>query len=210
MIVLESGAARVSQWVHETRDVAADFRKAFGFPQGPVPRITGIGASADTDQTGESVTAWFGDGPQQEWSAIEPVGGGLFTAQTEIRFPEAVMCFEEPKPGDEVILIGRRKGERWEKKVKVSRDPRVEGLLLPVVREIESAPEEVGAGVFVEKEGVVNPELVGLVSGVVSLTEDGRTARYLTVVGMRDLWRLVAHRRELDRRRPLPSREDVR
>lgn len=61
MIVLESGAARVSQWVNETRDVEADFRKAFESPPGPVPRITGIGASADTDQTGESVTAWFGD-----------------------------------------------------------------------------------------------------------------------------------------------------
>ncbi len=171
----------------------------------------GIAFLGRTAQSGPaSVTAWFGDGPQQEWSAIEPVGGGLFTAQTEIRFPEAVMCFEEPKPGDEVLLIGRRHGQRWEKTVKVSRDPRVDGLLLPVVREIEGAPEEVGAGVFVEKEGVVNPELVGLVSGVVSLTQNDRTDRYLTVVGMRDLWRLVAHRRELDRRRPLPSREDVR
>lgn len=58
MIVLESGKARAGQWVGESRDVAADFRAAFGEP---VPRITGVLLSADTDQTGESVTAWFGD-----------------------------------------------------------------------------------------------------------------------------------------------------
>ena len=171
----------------------------------------GIAFLGRTAQSGPAaLTVWFGDGPQMEWSAIEPIGGGLYTAQTEIRFPEAIMCFEEPKPGDEVLLVGRRRGERWEKTVKVRRDPRVEGMLLPAVREIEGAPEQVGAGVFVEKEDEANPELVGLVSGVVTLTENGSSVRYMTVVGMRDLWRLVAHRRELDRRRPLPSREDVR
>ena len=40
------------------RDVAADFRAAFG--EAP-PRITGIAVSADTDNTGERVTALFGD-----------------------------------------------------------------------------------------------------------------------------------------------------
>ena len=171
----------------------------------------GLAFLGRTAQSGPaSLTAWFGDGPQTERSAIEPVGGGLFTAQVEIRFPEAAMCFEEPKAGDSVLVVGRRHGERWDKSVKVRKDPRVEGLLLPTVSQIEGSPEQVGAGVFVEKEGVPNPELVGLVSGVVTLTENGATERYLTVVGMRDLWRLVAHRRELDRRRPLPSREDVR
>lgn len=62
MVVLESGAARAGSWVEESRDVAADYRAAFGerYP-GPVPRLTGVAVSADTDQTGESVTAWFGD-----------------------------------------------------------------------------------------------------------------------------------------------------
>ncbi len=62
MVVLQSGAARAGTWVDESRDVAADFRAAFGarYP-GPVPRITGVAVSADTDQTGESVTAWFSD-----------------------------------------------------------------------------------------------------------------------------------------------------
>jgi len=171
----------------------------------------GLAFLGRTAQSGPAmVTAWFGDGPQTERSAIEPIGGGLFTAQIEIRFPEAAMCFEEPKPGDKVLVVGRHRGGRWDKTVRVEKDPRVEGLLLPTVSEIERSPEEVGAGVFVEKEDVPNPELVGLVSGVVTLTENGRSTSYLTVVGMRDLWRLVAHRRELDRRRPLPSREDVR
>lgn len=58
MIVVESGPARAGQWVQERRDVAADFRAAFG---GPVPRIKGVALSADTDNTGEAVTVWFGD-----------------------------------------------------------------------------------------------------------------------------------------------------
>ncbi len=58
MIVVESGAARAGQWVTIQRDIAADFRAAFGEA---APPITGIAISADTDNTGESVTAWFGD-----------------------------------------------------------------------------------------------------------------------------------------------------
>ena len=58
LIVLESGAASAGQWFEERRDVAADFRAAFGRP---APKVTGIAAGNDTDQTGESVTAWFGD-----------------------------------------------------------------------------------------------------------------------------------------------------
>jgi hypothetical protein len=52
-------------------------------------------------------------------------------------------------------------------------------------------------------------ELVGLVSGMLLLTDDAGMKRYTTVVGVKDLWRLVAHRRELDRRRPPVDREDV-
>ena len=60
MIVLRSGAAEAGAWVSESRDVAADYRAAFG-EASPVPPISGVAASSDTDQTGESVTAWFGD-----------------------------------------------------------------------------------------------------------------------------------------------------
>ena len=58
LVVLESGAASAGEWIEERRDVAADFRAAFGRA---APRVTGIAAGNDTDQTGESVTAWFGD-----------------------------------------------------------------------------------------------------------------------------------------------------
>jgi hypothetical protein len=58
IVVLESGNAQAGRWVEERRDVAADFRAAFGRP---APRMTGIAAGNDSDQGGESVTAWFGD-----------------------------------------------------------------------------------------------------------------------------------------------------
>lgn len=60
MVVVESGAARAGRWVEATRDLEADFRAAFGARHpGPVPHVTGIAVSSDTDQTGERVTAWF-------------------------------------------------------------------------------------------------------------------------------------------------------
>jgi hypothetical protein len=58
MVVLESGAARAGEWVTETRDLAADFRAAFG--EAP-PDLIGIAIATDTDNTGEHATAWFGD-----------------------------------------------------------------------------------------------------------------------------------------------------
>lgn len=62
VIVLQSGKDRVGQWAEETRDVEADFLAAFGDKwKGKIPKITGVVAGNDTDQTGESVTAWFGD-----------------------------------------------------------------------------------------------------------------------------------------------------
>jgi hypothetical protein len=59
MVALESGNERAGTWVEESRDVAADFRAAFG--EGAVPRLTGVAASTDTDQTLEAATAWFAD-----------------------------------------------------------------------------------------------------------------------------------------------------
>ena len=61
MIVVQSGEAHVGRWVDESRDVGADFIAAFGHRTTRVPQLTGVALSADTDQTGESVTAWFGD-----------------------------------------------------------------------------------------------------------------------------------------------------
>lgn len=60
VVVLESGGARAGQWVEEKRDVASDYRAAFG-GKGSLPPVSGIAAGNDTDQTGESARAWFGD-----------------------------------------------------------------------------------------------------------------------------------------------------
>jgi len=58
MIVVESGADRLSQWVSEERNVDEDYKKAFG--QEP-PLISGVAIMTDTDNTGESATAYYGD-----------------------------------------------------------------------------------------------------------------------------------------------------
>ncbi len=58
MFVLESGAAKLNQWVVEERNVSEDYKKAFG--QEP-PMISGIAIMTDTDNTGESATAYYGD-----------------------------------------------------------------------------------------------------------------------------------------------------
>lgn len=58
MVVVESGAAKAGQWVTETRDLAADFRAAFGED---APPISGVAIATDTDNTGENATAWYGD-----------------------------------------------------------------------------------------------------------------------------------------------------
>lgn len=58
MIVVRSGAAQAGQWITETRDLAADFRAAFGED---APDIVAVALATDTDNTGESATAWYGD-----------------------------------------------------------------------------------------------------------------------------------------------------
>jgi Protein of unknown function (DUF3047) len=58
MIVLQSGDKKTNAWVSQSRDVAADFERAFGHA---APVITGVAVGSDTDQTGETVTTWFGD-----------------------------------------------------------------------------------------------------------------------------------------------------
>ena len=58
VIVVESGEANLNRWREVQRDVAADFRAAFG--EDP-PAVSGVAVASDTDNTGESVTALFGD-----------------------------------------------------------------------------------------------------------------------------------------------------
>jgi hypothetical protein len=58
MIVLESGPARLGQWVEERRNVYDDYVKAFGSTP---PPVSGVAIMTDTDDTGESAVAWYGD-----------------------------------------------------------------------------------------------------------------------------------------------------
>ncbi|MEO6696654.1 MAG: DUF3047 domain-containing protein [Gammaproteobacteria bacterium] len=58
MIVVESGAEKVGHWAEESRNVYEDYKKAFG--EEP-PMISGIAIMTDTDNTGETATAYYGD-----------------------------------------------------------------------------------------------------------------------------------------------------
>lgn len=57
-IVVESGAARCGQWLHYRRDLAADFRRAFGEEPG---RLIGIALMTDTDNTGAHASGRYGE-----------------------------------------------------------------------------------------------------------------------------------------------------
>ena len=58
MIVASSGAAGVGAWQSLTRDVRADFRRAFGEEPGP---LLAVGVLTDTDNTDGHAEAWYGD-----------------------------------------------------------------------------------------------------------------------------------------------------
>lgn len=58
MLVVESGATRLGRWVGYERDVAADYRRAFGAEP---PAINGVAVSTDTDNTGETAESFYGD-----------------------------------------------------------------------------------------------------------------------------------------------------
>jgi hypothetical protein len=58
MIVAVSGGAQVGKWVTVSRNVADDFKKAFGEDPG---LMTDVGIMTDTDNTATTVDAWYGD-----------------------------------------------------------------------------------------------------------------------------------------------------
>lgn len=58
MIVVESGPAKLNTWITEERNVYEDYKRAFG--EEP-PLISGIAIMTDTDNTGESAEAYYGD-----------------------------------------------------------------------------------------------------------------------------------------------------
>ena len=58
MVVAGSGSRQLNTWHDERRNVLADYRRAFG--EDP-PRVASVGIMSDSDNTGASVTAYFGD-----------------------------------------------------------------------------------------------------------------------------------------------------
>lgn len=164
-----------------------------------------------TAQAGRvEITAWYGDGPNIEPATIEPIGGGLYTAETEIRLPVVPMSFQDPRPGSKLLVLGRRQGELREHTVTVRSDPRVQGLLLSVPGGIGDDPTQVGAGVYFLPDGDLDQkQLVGLVSGRIRLKGADGERVYLTAYGPQELWRLVTHRRDLLQRKRWIYREDI-
>lgn len=57
-IVVRSGATRLGHWKHEHRDLAEDFRYSFG--REPDDVVEAVALFTDSDQTHESVEAWYG------------------------------------------------------------------------------------------------------------------------------------------------------
>ena len=58
MVAVQSGEGQAGQWKREKRNLLMDFREAF---KAEPPLITGVAIMTDSDNTGESATAWYGD-----------------------------------------------------------------------------------------------------------------------------------------------------
>jgi hypothetical protein len=56
-LVVESGAGRLNQWLQYERDIAADFRRAFGEEPGA---LLGMAIMTDSDNTRSMARAWYG------------------------------------------------------------------------------------------------------------------------------------------------------
>ena len=178
-----------------------------------------LGASTDygivflgrTARSGEiEVTCWFGDGPNIERTVVEPVGGGLYTADTEIRLPSVPIDFEDPQPGETLLLITRVGGDFWEEDVVVRRNSAVDGILLTVDDDFVFVTNQVGAGIYRVPNGDrLRMRLVGLVSGSLRLETEAGIQDYMTVVGPRDLWRLIARSRSPHEQKRWVYRDDI-
>jgi hypothetical protein len=57
-IVCESGAADANRWIAESRNVAADYQKAYGRP---APHIKGLRIQINSQHTGTVAESYFGD-----------------------------------------------------------------------------------------------------------------------------------------------------
>lgn len=58
MMVAARGAEGIGEWADFARNIVEDYEAAFGEKPG---RLIGVGVLTDTDNTGETVEAWYGD-----------------------------------------------------------------------------------------------------------------------------------------------------
>ena len=58
MVAVNSGTTNTGEWVTVERDIVADYRKAFDREP---PKLVGVAIMSDSDNTGASATAWYGD-----------------------------------------------------------------------------------------------------------------------------------------------------
>lgn len=58
MVVVESGEKNLNRWVTGERNIYEDYRQAF---KEEPPMISGVAIMTDTDDTGETATAYYGD-----------------------------------------------------------------------------------------------------------------------------------------------------
>lgn len=156
------------------------------------------------------LTAWYGDGPSIEFSVIEPLGGGLFTAEPQIKLPRVPISFRTPRAGETLRVIGRTGRERWTADVTVRSEPQLEGLIVDVPGQVLERDGQAGAGLYRVGAKGHDLKLVGLVTGTVEINgADGATRRYLAAVGPDQLWRLVTYKRDFPRKRKWVYRADV-
>ncbi len=169
----------------------------------------GIVFLGSTAQAGPAeVAIWYGDGPSIEPSLVEPLGGGLFLLETEIRAPTVALATVDPPHGTRVRVVGRSRDGRWHAHSRIVRHPRVEGLLIEVPAELAGPNDQVGAGVFVKDERG-HDVLLGLVAGRVAIQSAAGSGEYLALVGPDQLWRVAAHRRDDALRRRWVYRDDI-
>lgn len=58
LLAVRSGADQAGQWLEESRDLVADYRRVFGSDP---PRAGAVAIMTDTDNTGGRARAWYGD-----------------------------------------------------------------------------------------------------------------------------------------------------
>lgn len=57
-VVCQSGAAQANKWIAESRNIAADFERAYGKP---APRVKGVRLQINSQHTGTTAESYFGE-----------------------------------------------------------------------------------------------------------------------------------------------------